>query len=57
MNLLNKVTGRGGPKGSEMLRLLHFLDNQLTDRSEFVSLSAGGPLTPGIFLVLISVTG
>jgi hypothetical protein len=31
------VTGRGGPKGCEMSRLLHFLDNQLTNGGEVIS--------------------
>jgi hypothetical protein len=32
------VTGHGGPYGCETSRLPHFLDNQLTDGSETVSL-------------------
>jgi hypothetical protein len=32
------VTGCGGPYGCETLRLPHFLDNQLTDGGEVVSL-------------------
>jgi hypothetical protein len=34
-----------------------FLDNQLTDDGEVSTFSAGRPLTPGRFLVLISVRG
>jgi hypothetical protein len=41
------VTGCGGPC-CETIRLPHFLDNWLTD---------GHPLSPGKFLVVISVTG
>jgi hypothetical protein len=33
------VTGRGGPYGCEMSELPHFLDNQLTDGGEVVSLT------------------
>jgi hypothetical protein len=50
------VTGHGGPQSCETSRLPHFLDNQLTDGSEVVR-RAGSPLTPGRFLVLISVRG
>jgi hypothetical protein len=32
------VTGRGGPKGCDMSRLPHFLDNLLTNGGEVVSL-------------------
>jgi hypothetical protein len=32
------VTGRGGPKGCETLRLPHFLDNRLTDGDKVDSL-------------------
>jgi hypothetical protein len=46
------VTGREGPYGCERLRLLHLLDNRLTDGGKVVSLTA-----PGRFLVLISVRG
>jgi hypothetical protein len=49
------VTGHGGPYGCEMSRLPHFLDSRLTDGGEIVS--AGHPLPPGRFLVLISVRG
>jgi hypothetical protein len=45
------VTSRGGPLGCETLRLPHFLDSRLTYGS------AGCPLRPGRFLVLISVKG
>jgi hypothetical protein len=51
------TTGCGGPKGSEMLRLTHFIDNRLTDGSKVVSLTHWPPFTPGRFLVLISVRG
>jgi hypothetical protein len=41
------VTGRGGPYGCETSRLPHFLDNQLTDGGEVVSLTRPGrPLLP-----------
>jgi hypothetical protein len=42
------VTGRGGPKGCETLRLARFLDNRLTDGGE-VSTHTRRPR----FLVLI----
>jgi hypothetical protein len=38
-------------------RLPHFLDNRITDGGEAVSLTAGCPLPPGRFLVLISARG
>jgi hypothetical protein len=41
--------GHEGPKGCEMSRLPHFLDNWLTDGDP--------PPLPGRLLVLISVTG
>jgi hypothetical protein len=44
------VTSRGGSQVYETSRLLHFLDNRLTDVNEVVS-----PLLPGRFPVLISV--
>jgi hypothetical protein len=47
------VIGRGGPYGSETSKLLHYLDNRLTDGGKFVSLT----LRPGIFLVLVSIRG
>jgi hypothetical protein len=50
------VTGRGGPQGCETSRLPHFTDSRLTDGGE-VSLTRRPPLTPGKFLVLISVRG
>jgi hypothetical protein len=59
-NKVIPVTGRGGPYCCEMSRLPHFLDNRLTDGGEVVSLTrwpAGRPLSPGRFLVLISVRG
>jgi hypothetical protein len=40
------VTGHGGPEGCEMLRLPHFLDNQLTDGGEAVSLMSQLPYNP-----------
>jgi hypothetical protein len=48
---MNKVklpllTGRGGPKGCDMLRLPHFLDNGLTDGGEAVGLTRRPPFTP-----------
>jgi hypothetical protein len=49
------VTGRGGTQGSESSRLLHFLDNRVTDGGEAVSLRRRPPLTPGRVRVLISV--
>jgi hypothetical protein len=49
------VTGCGGPEGCEMSRLPHFLDNQLTDGSEVVSLMCRLPFTARRFMVLISV--
>jgi hypothetical protein len=48
------VTGREGPQGCEMLRLQHFLGNQLTIGGAAVSLTRQPPFTPpGRFLVLI----
>jgi hypothetical protein len=40
------VTGRGGPQSCEMTRFQHFLDSQLTDGSEVVSLMRRPPFTP-----------
>jgi hypothetical protein len=40
------VTGRGGPQGCETSRLLHFLDNRLTDGGGIVSLTRRPPFTP-----------
>jgi hypothetical protein len=40
------VTGREGPYGCEMSRIPHFLDNQLTDGGEVVSLTRRPPFTP-----------
>jgi hypothetical protein len=40
------VTGCGGAQGCEMLRLQYFLDNQLTDGGEVVSLTCWPPFTP-----------
>jgi hypothetical protein len=52
-----KRQSHGGPRGCEMSRLPHFLDNRLTDGSEDVSLTCRPPFTPGRFLVLISDRG
>jgi hypothetical protein len=49
------LTRRGGPLGCETSWLPHFLDNRLIDGGEAVS--AGQPVPPGRFLVLISVRG
>jgi hypothetical protein len=50
------VTGREGPYGCETLRLPHFLDSsQMAVRLS--TLRTSRPLTPGRFLVLISVRG
>jgi hypothetical protein len=40
------VTGREGPYSCETSRLSHFLDNQLTDGGEVVSLTCRPPFTP-----------
>jgi hypothetical protein len=40
------VTGRGDPLVCETSRLLHFLDNRLTDGGEVVSLTCRPPFTP-----------
>jgi hypothetical protein len=40
------VTGREGPEGCETSRLPHFLDNQLTDGGEVVSLTRRPPFIP-----------
>jgi hypothetical protein len=40
------VTGRGGPQSCETSRLPHFLDNQLADGGEVVSLMRRQPFTP-----------
>jgi hypothetical protein len=40
-----RVTGRGGPLGSETSRLPHFLDNRLTGGGEVVSLTHRPPFT------------
>jgi hypothetical protein len=51
-------TGRGCPKGFEMLIIPHFLDNLLTDGSEAVSLTGWLPFTSSkYFLALIPVRG
>jgi hypothetical protein len=38
------VTGCGGPQGCQTSRLPHFLDSQLTDGSEVVSITCQLPL-------------
>jgi hypothetical protein len=57
----NLVTGRGGLYGSEMPRIPHYLDNQLTNDSEVVSLTRRPRSTlqkhSFLLLVLISVRG
>jgi pantothenate kinase-related protein Tda10 len=40
------ITGRGGPQSCETSRLSHFLDSQLTDGGEVVSLTRRLPFTP-----------
>jgi hypothetical protein len=40
------VTGCGGPEGCETSRLLHFLDNRLTDGGVVVSLTRRTPFAP-----------
>jgi hypothetical protein len=40
------VTGRGGPKGCETLRLPYFLDNQLIDGVEVVSIMSRALFIP-----------
>jgi hypothetical protein len=49
--------GRGGTWDCETSRILYFLDSQLTDGSEVVSLKHRPPLTPRKVLVLIYVRG
>jgi hypothetical protein len=52
------VRGRGGPWDCEMSRLPHFPDNHVTKSAlRWSALRAGLHLPPGIFLVLISVSG
>jgi hypothetical protein len=51
------ITGHGGLQGCEASKLTHFLDTQLTDGGEVVSLTHHPPFTPERFLVLISTTG
>jgi hypothetical protein len=48
---------REGPQAYEMSRLPNFLDNRPTDRGEVFSLTLCRPLSPGRFLVVISVRG
>jgi hypothetical protein len=40
------LTCSGGPLGCERSKLSHFLDNQLTDSDEVISLMQRPPLTP-----------
>jgi protoheme ferro-lyase len=40
------LTSHGGPKGCEMSRLTHFLDNWLTDGGKVVSLMSRSHSTP-----------
>jgi hypothetical protein len=40
------VTGRGGPQDCETSRVLHILDNRLTNSGEVVSFSAGRSFLP-----------
>jgi hypothetical protein len=40
------VTSHGGPYGCETSRLLHFLDNRLTDGGEVVSITRRPSFTP-----------
>jgi hypothetical protein len=51
------VTCRGDPKGCEMSRLQHFLDNRLIDGGELSALHTSRPLPPGRILVLVPVRG
>jgi hypothetical protein len=51
------VTGRGGPYGCETSRIPYFLDSQLRDGGEAVSLTCPPRFTSGRFLVLISIRG
>jgi hypothetical protein len=44
------VTGHGGPKDCEMSRLLHFLNNWLTDGGKVVSLTRRSPFTSRMIL-------
>jgi hypothetical protein len=50
-------TSRGGQETCETSRLLHFLDNRLTDGGEAVTLTRRRALPPGRVLVLIYVRG
>jgi hypothetical protein len=53
------ATVHEGPWGYERSSFPHFLYNRLTDGGEVVDLNppAGRPLSPGSFLVLVSVRG
>jgi hypothetical protein len=49
------IRGRGDPKDCETLRILHFLDSQLTDDGEFFSCTRLPPFTPGRAQIRLSV--
>jgi hypothetical protein len=52
------ITGRRGLWGCEKSRYPHFLDSQLTDRSEvYQPYTPAALYPPGKFMVLISVRG
>jgi hypothetical protein len=51
------VIGTEGTQGCETSRFPPFLCNQITGGDDVVTLCAGSALSPGIFLVLISITG
>jgi hypothetical protein len=46
MMMMMMITGRKGPQSSEKSRLRQFLDNQVTDGGEVVSLTSRPPFTP-----------
>jgi hypothetical protein len=56
---LSLLTYREGPQGCEKSKILHFLDNRLTDGGETVSLTRrpAALYPPERFLALISVRG
>jgi hypothetical protein len=54
--MTTSVTGRGGPYACETSRLLHILDNRLTEGSD-VSFMRRPPFTTERFLVLTSIRG
>lgn len=47
----------GGMQCCEMLRILHFIDNQLIDGGEVIALHTDHTSLPQNFLVMISVRG